>query len=876
MHYQTLSVLAFALFLLSPASSAEAEERLSLELPPARWQLLPEAVRGVYVGPDGRAWYQLDSDPHDRSAAQIRNELENEFRQPFPQIKGAAIALLEPGGRVWFYVNKAREAWGYDGEKWIDRKTQPASRFVGSCLTRGQLPDNLSNRSIGGKTWLRDDQGIHIFDGQRWSYMALCPPLNTVFEIPRLAVSPSGKCAVAMTPKSAGRSPVFKTPDLWLCENADGNWQKLPIAWADREGIVGTFTVTDEGRLWFVQGGLLRVIAIATTREAIDRLPQLISQLDDDNAQLRQRSQEALAEMAEQIQPQLQSALKTAESPEKKRRLEALIDQVRNFKSVVDLRPGNGIAVGAYRVQHAKSIFQDDDGKRFIFANSAARDNNPAVNGLLTVSRDGNSDFVPLGDWFHAEFSTPTAGRGPIRTPQGDALWMSGASLLGQLACRIDVQAKRVTAHSPDSQFGVVRAVDEGGRVFLARREQHPLNNVPFGLGRLAPEIADSRPVLKVTHTTGWPEFVVASDGAVWTLRKGTGLSRYDGQNWALIHPEKQGFAGPALAGCDNIVLCRGSGNDYLLFQDNKLVAIAPLRKLIAAYREKFAAAFPPQFTPLQRQFRFWIATDTQKNIWLAEGSRISVYCGDDWVETIDAINAAPGARTGGGPAILSAAGNGSKVYFSLPGNANKGESFLAEIRESKVILKDAPHGPIGLSMDVGFRDREGGFWVPGYAPDRPAFTIKDRRTVRLGESGPLQTFTNNVWPVLVDRSENVWLAEMGLVQAKSRFSVWRDGKIVQELDVPGADELYGLVSDQPGSVYAWTTLGLHHFVNASQHGVNANQHGPAPFRLAQTYSLPALSVFVPRCAYSERAGLIIPTKSRNQQQLSMISLPEN
>src|SRR5437879_1825006 len=122
MYGRVLKYFAIACIFIGPTAAAEPIRRLSFDLPEARWQLLPEAVRAVYVGPDGRLWYQLNGDSLGRAHSVLRSTLEAEYRQPSPQIAGALIALLEPGGRAWFYVNATNELWGFDGQSWIERK----------------------------------------------------------------------------------------------------------------------------------------------------------------------------------------------------------------------------------------------------------------------------------------------------------------------------------------------------------------------------------------------------------------------------------------------------------------------------------------------------------------------------------------------------------------------------------------------------------------------------------------------------------------------------------------------------------------------------------------------------------------------------------
>src|SRR5206468_9323838 len=118
------------------------------------------------------------------------------------------------------------------------------------------------------------------------------------------------------------------------------------------------------------------------------------------------------------------------------------------------------------------------------------------------------------------------------------------------------------------------------------------------------------------------------------------------------------------IAGLEGIMICR-TNNDYVLFDDNKLVAIAPLRKLIETYPNTFAAAFPPSYTPIQRYYRVWIATDTQRNIWLAERTFLAAFTGSRWLTSSDVTQRVPALRSGTGAAVLLSVGDGNRIYFT-------------------------------------------------------------------------------------------------------------------------------------------------------------------------------------------------------------------
>src|SRR4051794_16232640 len=85
-----------------------------------RWQSLPRGVENVFVGPDGRTWYQWDTraPSGQRTVASVKRQIEKEFHNASPRIEDLHFVLFEPGGRVWFSFrsNSHMMLLGYDGK----------------------------------------------------------------------------------------------------------------------------------------------------------------------------------------------------------------------------------------------------------------------------------------------------------------------------------------------------------------------------------------------------------------------------------------------------------------------------------------------------------------------------------------------------------------------------------------------------------------------------------------------------------------------------------------------------------------------------------------------------------------------------------------
>jgi len=369
---------------LSQTARGQEPRRLPLEPAAGRWQLLPEYVRAVYRGPDGRIWYQLSGDRLGRSDSQLKSLLEAEYRQTAPQIAGASLALLESNGRAWFYNNDATVLWGYDGQRWIERRAFVGSRFIGRCPTAGELEDNLVNRDAGGKAFFRDLQGVHVFDGQIWSYRGIAPHVPSQNGQVRYAVSPSGKYAVALPPKIVNQRPniAFLNLELWTLK--EGQWQEAESPWTEKPGSIGPFIITDNGVLWYIwykgdyqEGGRLRWLSLAPTAGAApsDRVASLIAMLDDNAFEIRQQATDELAVMESDVGPQLEAAKKIATaSPEARARIDGIL-RLRKARLASDdaTIDAFGSTIGQCRVQRPKSVFQDSAGGRYVFAEAVSQ-----------------------------------------------------------------------------------------------------------------------------------------------------------------------------------------------------------------------------------------------------------------------------------------------------------------------------------------------------------------------------------------------------------------------------------------------------------------------------------------------------------------------
>jgi hypothetical protein len=151
--------------------------------------------------------------------------------------------------------------------------------------------------------------------------------------------------------------------------------------------------------------------------------------------------------------------------------------------------------------------------------------------------------------------------------------------------------------------------------------------------------------------------------------------------------------------------------------------------------------------------------------------------------------------------------------------------ALLGSITDEEASFVEAPAMVPFLEPGSGrpFRDDAGALWIncrPALSASCPA-RVTEKGVQLLAEVGGLVK--------AVDRSGLAWLAPDFQDPHGPLWRLWRAGRVCGTVAVPGVrpdgDEL---VSDQPGSVFIWTPVGLHHFVQ--------DESGPSPYRLAATY----------------------------------------
>jgi len=861
---------ALLLLFAWPGYAQEPPARLKIELANVRWQRMPPEVQEVFIGPDGRTWYQLNSDIPDWSLAEIKRRMEREWNENSPQISGVRLALLEPKGRAWFLTKFGRSLLGYDGRSWIEYQGNGKSpNMTGIALTQGGFVQrNYNPRFAGDRAWFSGNGGIHVFDGRDWQFQKFAEPGDVVTTTSQFAVSPSGKFAA-----------VVYGEKLTLWTWRDGTWTKGRDLKNERVRSIEPFFVTDQGVMWHLNVEELVSISLpgATNVATVDEeegqedkeVAALIKQLGDDDFARREEASKKLAELGASIKSNLSEALKVATDVEIKLRLSKLLESP-TFKAAW-VAPVTKVA--KYRVSEVKQLVQDDQGMLYIAAVSIRAAGDKSAPGLLMVDAAGKiinflSNPAGLEPWWHKGGGS----RPQFYLARENGLWLSPYPGL-RPAAFFDFKEKKLTAELPDTYPARVAAIDKEGRVYAS-------SNGPLPSGMVftpsAPEVRlklpETRfPIIPITRP------FVALDGSIWAERKIEGLSRFDGKDWTAVDLGEKDTLTPVGSGEEGIVLYEGlrklyggKGKHYLL-QRGTLLGKGNIRDLVKTHQAILAKAFATprssRYSPHQaRDYRpeqcVVLAADKWGDIWLLEeNNKLSVLVGEVWLDATELVKAF-GSREGGVGA-MAPFGDNSRIYLSIfptEPRPTAWKSLIGEVQDGKLLFQDSQMMNWG-SAPFGLREAGGALWVSGAR----SLQFDEQLTLRIGQNGQAQEIQDGGWPLLIDESGNAWLGKIRQ-QPQNKLVLWRSGKIMQRLEIPLVDRVTSLFSDKPGSVYAVTSLGLTHLI----------AEGDGPYRVDKTYLLPIIhQTWQPM---HSRLGYVVTNLFSGyppEAQVAMLKLPQ-
>ncbi|MDK1031657.1 MAG: hypothetical protein QGD94_06600 [Planctomycetia bacterium] len=444
------------LFLLPARARAEDFPKNidEIRLRNLRWQGLPEPVCGVYVGPDGRVWYELD---HPRDTAEDPSEarriIVREFGKKSPQLFGARPALFGPGGRVWFSVADT-VILGYDGKRWIERRLQQDHSFTSSPANHGRYLRNGCSLYLGGVAFFPDSGGVHSFDGNRCPYEAFSKEKLKNTKHPVLVPDFDGKGVVAFVPDNRER--------LWRWRK--GRWKVLPLPPNLVTSTIKGAGVRGHGVWIFTKRRSAVFISFGVETGAL--FPALLKKLGDDDYQRREKATREMIGLGPGIMAAVHKTLADTDDPEVRWRLGTVFEALKG-----SLR--GSCTLGPYELRKASLYLLEPDGTMYVGAQEIYKDGKLLGAGLVVDDARGNRKLL-LGRKFDRSWRSPYVEMsGPLVVKPGSLIWLPGNPdpRSGHPPRLLDVKKGEFVAEAPHSIFHWLYAVKPDGTLFVGRRE---------------------------------------------------------------------------------------------------------------------------------------------------------------------------------------------------------------------------------------------------------------------------------------------------------------------------------------------------------------------------------------------------------------------
>jgi len=802
-------MLVLALLIVAPPAQADDDPaKADFELQPVRRQILPGAVDMIYVGPDERIWRVEYSGKNSYRAA--RRRIEAEFHSPTPLLLNARIVYFEPGGRIWFTVpdgnrehghtfQRYGRLFGYDGQTVIEREADERKYFEVGC--RNHAVDEQGHAvKVDGKLFFPDTHGVHVFDGNDWSYKAFVEKATH-----------DNKQSVMLLPEPDRRGLVAvcrtDSPRAWRCR--DGQWRPLQLpSWTETDDETGktrrrAYEVRSAGiaygRLWTTNDGLVLRSVELDPPERKREVGPLIADLAADAYQTREAATSNLIARGEAIRPTLEAALEDANDPERAGRLRHILEQL-----AADDEPH--WQFGPYRL--AKShiqMHQDARGRMLLAAVKIYRDGQRVGPGLIVVDPNGRDRYYAKSD----------LGSGHIWGMINNVLVVDEHRVWlvprwrGDPATLIDLERGKVVGRILGKAGHEIRAVMPDGRALsvVAATPVVRQVNAPHPAGEIETDW------VAVDKKMPW---TVGMDGVLWYVTPDQRIVRDDGKAAQVVARQPMSWRNDVMLAGDGGVLLTTRG----LYDGNTWHPHRDLRQLVRKHRDVVAAAFGPMDPPAgpMRWYQsLRVCADRDGHIWMKRDEQFGVLVGERWVDVRGALESAEQEWS-----RLTPVGDGSRVYATVD---DPKRAVLLRVEQGQIVAEPAPFGK------GGGRDSRGDLWVSANGPDADDDGDEDAWLTRISHEGAeaVMPMPRRTSVRLVDDDDNVWLKSTG-GSRQTRFRIVRDGEVVKQLDCPVQLPGWAMVCDGPGSVYALSARGLEHFVT--------DPDRPGDYRLDAVYPL--------------------------------------
>jgi hypothetical protein len=733
----------------------------------------------VFIGPDQRRWFICTPTEGHVDLNHIKTQVATQWQNKSPTLEDCWPALFQANGTTWFVTRDFQTLMGYDGKQWIvhsaDGPSDPPRGFVGVCPGHGMDGYRTNNFEADGTLFFIQTSGITTFDGKRWSFRAFNTGTGDSPSVVRLLLKRSshGVLCFQMNPFT-----------IWRYSSAV--WKQVPLA-ANTPEPSGLGLGPAE-TLWLQVGRELTVIPLPDPS---------------------------------------QRPAKSA--------LHAPVFKIRGWE--MDIR---------HRVM---DMGQDLVGNIYVTV-QVPQEVSAELTGTFVVKPDGSSEFFDGNRYLRKFGGYSDFGAPP---PMGDGASAGWHSAYGSnfSVFRADPEGRPFAPQKPLIEgFRFVQALAEDKTVYLSCDD--PLEMFRRGaqiptLTAYHPDVPDTRPVLNLNgYDTAQSGAAVASDGAAWAAVATKGLCRFDGRQWQTMWGASSTADGLLFPGVDGSML-RWKGFTSEMFSmcsGNTRIDGPSLPTLILEHRKLFAQAFRKPVDPViwfssqQRivpsldfqtiaaEGGFSIAVDNQDRIWLAIDRKLSVL-GNTWEWRTLLWPGPPPLpiprEVKNGPSLITPVGDGSAIYVAdmkdatMPSRSTGVESkaYLVTLESSEPKWAEVPNATDGL-----IRAADGSLWVAyKAAPDNQFWGLFRRPIVlaRIVSSGVSAQYIVPSAPVFMDSTGIIWLANCADGGERSgEFILWKDGKILGRVNVPGVWKDRAVTSDKPASVWVWTNLGLYHVTSSN------------------------------------------------------------
>lgn len=828
-----------------------------LNLRHVRWQALPAEVYKAYVAPDGKLWYI-----YSRWGEVTEEDIRRDLRRSFASTRGAIgvsvnktmeMVLFGPGRMVWVACHGY--LLGYDGKRFVRRKIHLPTTDR-TARTAGQGYWGRANAVVDGKAFFLTWDGVHCFDGKAWSFQMFTPPADEdgIRLHLQMAVERGGRGLVVFCPSR-------RDACLWR----EGKWTTFPLPLVKKEKV-HAMAPAPGGGMWVGSNFGIRFVAYPGKIPA--SLIKHIEQLGHNDWKIRQKATEKLVSYGPAASGRLEKALAEAKDPEVRHRLELILASLQSKPPPLQ--------IGTLRLEKPVIRFCDRLGRVFLACAKIVRGPKELGQGLVVVGSDGRCEVLP-GKQFAECLSLSGSARLPLWADKtGRLLWIPGRVEPDHPARLLDLDKKAFVATFPTPAFGYLHAVMRDGTV-LAGWADCSCN---VGYNPRAPE---NRTFLKAEPlevrrypVSCWP----APDGSPWVFTRDGRLLRFDGKQWqgdSRVASQPAGATSISkpyslLVGRGQVALIDDERNEsrkrkFVLMTPRSVHTARTLEELIAKHHKTIAAAFSSEVRLRFLADDFNLVADRAGNVWVDKVTEeLKVFDGKRWLHVVPALKKA--GRKIERASLMYAVDGGRKICFSdQPKGQNSerdAESYVAHVENGKIVFSVA--APYYRSYRY-LLDPRGGLWVSGYLPRGQRREYR-RVLYRVTSKGAVKV-PGVSFAVLAEPGGSVWLSRVW-DRPGDRYWIWRDGRIVQEVQAPGSNTTWRLFADEPGSVWIWSQFALQHWTADPPRG--------GKFALRGIYMIRDMKGRVRRPGdvwYSRRGFLSVVTYGpHGRQYLYILSLP--